>query len=150
MNAFERRRGISLPSQYRDFLLRDNGGKPDPNFFIVKRDDGTSQLTWLRELKQLGLLADDYKSLDYMPDYYEEDIPLGALVIGNAMSNDVVLVFVDGPRVGQVWYKCFLRCVEEGNPEEELHFLAASFSEFLQLLIPNPTTRDRADEQRST
>src|SRR5438552_770302 len=36
--AFERRIGYCLPRAYRDFLLRYNGGRPEPDAFLLRTD----------------------------------------------------------------------------------------------------------------
>ena len=35
LQAFEKKLGVSLPQQYRDFLLEQNGGRPDLGDFTV-------------------------------------------------------------------------------------------------------------------
>src|SRR5262245_18865200 len=38
IDAYERRAKLKLPSEYREFLLRSNGGKPEPAFFTFLRN----------------------------------------------------------------------------------------------------------------
>jgi hypothetical protein len=47
LTALEAETGVQLPAIYRRFLLRTNGGRPDPNWFRVSNWPGrASQVQW--------------------------------------------------------------------------------------------------------
>ncbi|HLP84541.1 MAG TPA: SMI1/KNR4 family protein [Phycisphaerales bacterium] len=132
--AFEQRIGATLPADYRAFLVTHNGGKPTTPYFSYPGADGKPDPTWVTRFGELGLSASDLNSIEYRPDYYDDDLPKDTVVIAHAASNDVVLLYVRGERAGQVWYKCFGMCAEEGVPEEQLYFVANSFDAFISML----------------
>lgn len=142
LHDFELRYSCKLPTAYREFMLAQNGGKPDPCDFLLNRSDGKCVFLWLSWLSQFGFSPLDPRDMDWRPDYFEWDLPEDSLPIGYGVSNDVILLYHKGTRTGQVWYKCFMLCAEDGNPNEELHFLAESFTKFLTMLRKNPDRKN--------
>jgi hypothetical protein len=41
--AFEKHIGYALPSAYREFLLAHNGGRPEPDAFVLRSDRGDEE-----------------------------------------------------------------------------------------------------------
>lgn len=66
---FERRLGVSVPEQYREFLLASNGGKPEPHHCKIGSGD-TSDVRSLR-----GLHNRSIDSLDSVWEQYQERVP---------------------------------------------------------------------------
>jgi hypothetical protein len=138
LQSFEADKNVQLPAEYREFLLSHNGGEPKPHWFILHTTEERETWLWVTELKQIGVPSNDYRSLYYWPDYYDEGIPSDCIVIGNGMSLDVFVLYVRGARARQVWYKSFVNCDEESNSDDELYFLAESFPAFLAMLKTRP------------
>ena len=96
----ESRLGVRLPAQYKDFLRRNNGGRPVPDGF----PDGTNEST----LNYFFAINHDSDVLDlcenveearegyYMPPEY---IPIAT----DSFSN-LVCLLIEGPRSGEVYF----------------------------------------------
>lgn len=137
----ERLVGCSLPTPYREFLLKHNGGVPRPSGFIVAFDDigpidecveilhSINRGTYHNDLETAIRLDRDSRQ----PQEHFE-IPSDAIWIGSAMAGEIVL-FVKGARAGQVWFK---RAVDDHNqPMEGMYLLAPTFDDFLNMLKPS-------------
>ena len=145
--AFEAKLGAKLPDDYADFLLRRNGGQPSPShsIFTVKlgsRVDSTS-INSLNSLddteEQFNLEARWERARSWPP---KETIPVGYDSFGGA----IVLV-VDGPRRGEIWFEDGADPRPEGsNPRvdwfdrRDVCRLAGSFGEFMRGLRSDTNT----------
>ena len=158
--AFETQYGVSLPDDYRGFLLRQNGGRPEPNRLTTNMDGGTVPLA-IEVLFSLGgadSLADalelfraDHGPTDYLPiGRVEMDMPMGDLTF-------VLLLAVTGKRAGRV-LTAFeslaelpgMQGVAANHPnaaqwmaqmyEQSCQVVAPSFAAFLARLAPPRTS----------
>jgi hypothetical protein len=103
--AFEARHKLSLPADYRAFLLRTNGGQPEPNHLKLDGQAGATaadvyQLYTLEELEE-PLRA--HRAAGY-PKHY---LPVGWAMTPSPMmvGGDVevpLLLAVSGPKAGKV------------------------------------------------
>ena len=150
--AFEQENKVLLPADYRAFMLRHNGGKPQPADFDYS--DGT-ELTgsavqefyaiYTKPETETGLspnlnLARSLRLLKRMgtPRMPEELIPIGDDGGGNQ-----ICLCVSGEHTGCIYYWDHeMECTgggtyEDGTPItmwDNCHFVANSFTEFLDSL----------------
>jgi hypothetical protein len=107
---FEKEHAIKLPADYRQFLLRQNGGRPEPNHLKVKFDDGTRavyvECLYCIEVEQkqgdsLGDAIDLHRAND-LPAAYA---PIGRVRIanpgGSPMRTDL-LIGLSGRNQGKI------------------------------------------------
>lgn len=137
---------LPLPSDYRAFLRKSNGGDPDPAHFVwhhPAEGERTSHVDCL-----LGLdprpLDDPGRSVDVIRVAltYRDELPRGAIPIGFVDRDNLLLMFVVPPHEGQVWIKIWcevpITIDEPWNPDAGAYPLAESFREFLLLLKDIP------------
>lgn len=148
IEAFESEIGIVLPWQYRQFLLRFNGGHPTPCEFGFRQGaygrsmvsefwaihEGPSSLKWRFDTYKI---VEKRMADDLMP------------IAGDPFGNQICLG-ISGIRSGQVF---FWNHDDEDEPERNVHLSAPSFEEFLAGLTtydhPESKPRSAWMERRS-
>jgi cell wall assembly regulator SMI1 len=124
--VFEREIGVSLPSDYREFLLQHNGGRPEPDtididllpgsptgvhqFFGFDRKFESGNVPWNREN-----LGDDLGDP-------------GLLAIASDAFGCMFCIVIYGPNRGEIFFIDFVESV----PYK--YFVAPSFRDFLSKL----------------
>jgi len=135
VDAAEKRLGVKLPNDYKEFLRNTNGGCPEPNCFLVSD----------REAALVGVLygiRDERISLDL--EYEQEQatlwdlLPEGFVAIGEDPGGCLLLLGTLGKDIGRVffWDRKGFWVREDGL---NTFPVAASFTEFLGLLRGSPT-----------
>lgn len=131
--AFEKKIGFKLPSQYREFLLKQNGGMPDPQFIDLPGHPNVENcmVGYLR-----GLYGNMHpiESLDYAVEKEMSCFPKGHLPI--ARANDIFTISLLG-NPGAIYFW------DHESPEDEDddgnvvyrksdgYLIASSLNEFL-------------------
>ncbi len=127
-----------FPPDYRQFLLKYNGGSPDPALFNLHHpSEGTSSAHVDRLFGIDSGGFDRQRAVDCISIAlkYRDDMPRYSLPIGFVDRDNLLLIFLCGPREGQIWIKIW----GEVSPlvdrptdrEAATYFVAKSFSEFL-------------------
>ncbi|MFL5340919.1 MAG: SMI1/KNR4 family protein [Gemmataceae bacterium] len=104
--AFEAQFSISLPDDYRRFLLRHNGGRPEPNGLKFKMDGAALPLT----VEVLFSLCGPENLSDALDIYRAYDRPAGYVPIGRGKMGTpfgtpaaaLLLAAVTGPHKGKI------------------------------------------------
>jgi hypothetical protein len=145
LKALETQLGCELPEDYREFLLKHNGGDPDKKCFYASRGD--AETTWVDFFHQvdehLGGSCEEAEpcSIAFERFAYGEVTPDDCLIIGKAARDDLLLLRIRGKRRGQI----DLKNMEELGPpladsdwgadkEQGVRPVAKSFSAFLKML----------------
>ena len=126
VSAFERRHGITLPDEYRNFLLKLGNGGAGPNYGLFRlgeMDDNFSSAPWTSDF--VGKLSDpwphqaEWNDLAGKPDdecedegqieafendYWGTNHVTGAFPISHVGCALRELLVVTGPERGNVWY----------------------------------------------
>ena len=133
--AFEGRLGLSLPDDYRRFLLEVNGGRPPFDRAEI------SQIV-ITGLLSLGGQPDS-RDLEKCAEWARRVLPSPALMLVGYADGALILLVHEGPRRGQVWSKDTTDPRPgEANPRvlwhdrRDMEKLADSFSDFLRQLGP--------------
>ena len=148
--AFESDIGHPLPTAYRDFLLLHNGGRPEPDAFLLNTDCGEQENILMcffpmRELAIGDVEVEKIEDLRIWPlhcawndlrrdlvDLYEIELDEVLLPIGTDGSSNSVCLALDGASAGRV---VFL-----DHETAEYVELANGFDEFLAALRPRERT----------
>src|SRR5438128_1442884 len=84
---FEHNQDISLPEDYRDFLLKNNGGEPQPNGFTFRTEFGKEENSLIDKffsLSSTGLLYSIEENLhEYKGRIPERQLPIACDPFGN-------------------------------------------------------------------
>lgn len=126
VDGFERRTGVTLPPQYRRWLLAHNGGRPDPSRFNYKGESGPytdSLISLFFSLSDMEADITQFKVWQQrMPD---ELVPIADDPFGNR-----ICIGTAGPHEGKVYF--WDHEEEQDEPTyDNCHLLADSFEEFL-------------------
>jgi hypothetical protein len=127
----ERQLGVRLPESYRSFLLRYNGGRPEPDFFPIRGFDraafgGVDYFFGLdRSIRS--------NSIDWNYRMYLGRIPTEFLPVAGDASGNVICLSLAGVNRDAVY---FWDHDNEYSPPgyDNVHFVADSFSKFLDSL----------------
>lgn len=105
--AAERELGCTLPDDYRDFIKRYNGRRLRPHLLMATDNDGTD----FRFVKNISLLplvtSAGGGSTGVLSSRAEWKplLPQGCIAIGVSKEGTGVVLYVEGPRRGEVWLK---------------------------------------------
>ncbi len=147
LGDFEQQRQITLPADYRKFLLRTNGGVPVPNVFRVKWGEYDA---YAHVGRFLGL---DYPAALYSFEWntrVQERISPKFFILSKDYSTffHLVCIVISGHELGKVYYLPQYDGKEDLSDEEysqyetdypTSYFVADSFTRFLEQLIEPPS-----------
>lgn len=152
ISAFESRHGLHLPEDFRNFLLKQNGGRPDGD--VEFEVPGFTEAV-VNDL--YGIEKGEFRkksSIDFVCESLDEDrIPYGFIPIGDDGSGDTILLAT--PESGCCGVFFFDHENEpydnEGLSWEEygnIYKVAESFSGFLKLLKKSPPFMTESSEAK--
>lgn len=128
--AFEQAYQIHLPAEYRDFLLRYNGGMPKRRIFDIDMDGFPNSIpiqlfSGVSQTHPLGLQATMATFVGRMP--------ANLIPIANDSFGNPICLSVSGEDTGYVYF--WDRDMEQEEPDySNVYFIAKSFNAFLDLL----------------
>ena len=127
---FEARHGISLPPDYRCFLLTHHGGVPEPNFYwVVPRNWGSGICNLY------GFGDPDYNLEEYYGGRALIGVPDELLPIEDDGCCNYLCLDIRGQLLGHVYY---VDCEYRPEDPEKVRHLANSFNEFIGSLTESP------------
>ena len=132
---FEKQAHITLPKDFRNFLLQYNGGQPIPSFFWIKpQEDGSSVHQFY------GLHGGPaYLSLETFAGKERYGIPESMLPIGDDRTGNYICIGISSTNFGKVFFLDHDKHpFHNPNSLEGVTELADSFSEFLCSLEERP------------
>jgi len=164
--AFEKAHDVKLPAEYRQFLLMQNGGVPEPNHLKVKMQGGPGMPMYVEHLFSveppsqplehgLGDAIDLYRA-EGKPDQF---LPIGRVRMsgfGDGMTRADLLIGLTGKKAGKILAAVAMDPAMMGGAapgggdaaqiaammammyEEACIAVAPSFAEFLARLAPAP------------
>lgn len=128
--SFEARRKVSLPEEYKAFLLKSNGGSPVPNVFQVPgfhyKDAVLDFFYGIHNREEIF-------QLDKACDVYAGRIPADLIPIADDPFGNVICLGWKGKRRGKIY---FWDHENEGDEQDygNVHLVASSLAEFLDTL----------------
>jgi len=130
LEDFEKTNEIVLPSDYREFLLEFNGGVPNPNR-NMQRDTRVSYIFGMHN-------GEYYASLYKHVDMFKNRLPLSTFPIASDFFGNLFIMSVHPEGLGHIYFWAHEEepAVQDGNYTDNCYFVAYSFSEFLNELVP--------------
>jgi cell wall assembly regulator SMI1 len=132
---FEARWGVSLPAEYKAFLLKSNGGASKPNVFEVPEwhAQGSSLLMFF------GVHDDPGYSLDSACKSYDERVPADLIPIATDAGGNNICLGWKGERKGKVYFWDHEDELDEDGDfvtdYRNVYLVANSLQEFLDNLM---------------
>jgi hypothetical protein len=135
LKTFERKNNIKFPKDYRNFLLKNNGGKPHPSFFWINAGDdgsGVNQFFGLHE-------GPEHLSISsYLPQNRYR-FPLSLLPIGDDGIGNNICLGILSSNFGNVYFIDHdIHPFDNPNSLLGIIRIGSSFSGFLSTLIEDP------------
>jgi len=130
--ALEEELKIKLPDEYRRFLLKYNGGYPDPSGFGYR--SGPYGANVMSEFVSIGTGPFNLRSEFVERKINDKQMADDLMSIGYDGSGDLVCIGLEGNRWGKVYLWNHEEDNTQGEPGCEIYFVASSFDEFLKRL----------------
>lgn len=129
LKSLEKTWVFKLPKDYREFLLKYNGGKPSSNCFSFS-DDETDGSVIQSFFGIHGM--DNYDLLYEYQNVYKDRIPDNCFPIACDSFGNLILISVKGPDRGKIYFWDHEEEAYEDVPDySNLTLIADSFDEFL-------------------
>lgn len=138
VRAAEQALGVSFPPDYREFLLRVNGGFPDPRGFNVDwapgqvcgQDWRRTSLSWFYEISD----SDVCNLVTTNRVDFADRLPPRTLAIASDAGGNQLLLAFGGPHAGKVllWIKDHEASDGATPGYDNVGFVADSFTDFIQ------------------
>jgi cell wall assembly regulator SMI1 len=134
--ALERQIGRRLPEDYREFMLRHNGGRPKPDgfeFALRKGADASSAVEWF-----LSLHDGEHSNLERTIRFMRGRFPPDTMPIASDAFGNKVLLGLDGKIRGKVYFWDHEREPDGDADWSNIDLVADSFDSFMSGLKPTP------------
>ena len=135
LQAWEKEIGYKLPAAYAEFLLENNGGKPQRDFFQVP--GWKHQQSLITEFESMVPDGGGF-GLKQIYDIKADIFPAGFIPIGSDPGGNLILMSLSGDTLGSIYF-----WDHEEAPDDRLerladytniYFMAASFEDFVNNL----------------
>ena len=133
IKSLEKVLNIKFPNDYKDFLLKTNGGSI-PN-------DNTNEIV-LKNIKKIinidilyGVNTDNSCfDIEYWTKKYIDDLFEKTVIIGDSLQNGFIVMICDGNNDG-VYYYDDSYYFDESNDENNVYIISNNFTEFLDMIV---------------
>ncbi len=119
---------IQLPINYRNFLIKYNGGRPEPDCFNFK--DGTSG----SDINMFFGLCKDYNyNLTAQIEIFKDRIPYSLFSIAEDSGGNIICIGIKGEYLGKIYFWDHELEADVGEVPDfsNITLIADSFQEFL-------------------
>jgi hypothetical protein len=134
ITALEQGWHIKLPRDYKEFLVKINGGKPQKKLFTLKDKSNSSLLSGLFGISD----EEDYNVLIRYPIMLMDRIPTNTFPIADDQCGNLILLSIRGQDYGKVYFWDHEREVGTDHgvvaDYSNLTLIADSFNEFVNNL----------------
>lgn len=129
--TFEQQVGFTLPADYRQFLMKNNGAEILDQTFFVK---DLEQEVMMHVLFGLVNPTSRGLTLGYWLEEYSDELEPGTLVIGKDPGGRFLLYTITGEDKGIYYWDKNHHYPQSSDEEGNTYFLADSFTEFCNSL----------------
>jgi hypothetical protein len=132
LEAFQRKNNLDLPSDYKEYLLENNGGSANDKLICFNAEKITEPVA-------LGVLfglsnVKNSLSLETWMNEYRDELLENMLIIGHATGSGLILLVNQEDWKGvYFWDNCL--DYENSTEDECMYFVAKSFKEFINGLF---------------
>lgn len=125
LQDFERINGLQLPQQYREFLLKYNGGYPRPYYFNISKEQGIGMINIFYGIGEM------YDNLDKKIDIFDDILDAGFIPIADDSGGNQICLGLSEKYYGNVYF-----WIHDEDPEDmgNMYFIAEDFGGFLEKL----------------
>src|SRR5690625_3356963 len=140
MEDFETKNNIELTANYKKFLLKWNGGTPEPAIFMVSEWGGETVMHYFHSI------GDTYYDIEDFMDILDLRLPEGFIPIGNDGGGNAILLGISEPHYDRIYF-----WDHENEPDLEepdlsnMYFLADNIWMFLDKLYEDESDDDEVN-----
>lgn len=137
ISEFEDRMGIKLPNKYKQLVLKQNGGKPEPNYFEIPEFPGKdSILDFLYGIN----VTQSYGNLEKKIETFKDRIPSPFIPIGRDPGGNLICVGTKAPYKDKIYYWDHEDELDRKGISKmdmsNMYWIADDIYEFLEKLLP--------------
>jgi len=134
---FETSNSIELTNNYKEFLLKWNGGIPDPGVFIIPEWEGTTVMNYFYSI------GDTDNDFEVYLDIYDLRLPEGFIPVGNDAVGNAILLGILEPYYDQIYFWDHENESDLDEPDmSNMYFLADNIWHFLDSLYEDESDDD--------
>src|SRR5690625_1089796 len=134
---FEQENNIRLTTNYKDFLLKWNGGYIEPHLFYISDKQGVSAMNIFNGI------GDFDDSLDEYIDILDYRLPEGFIPIGDDSNGNQVCLGTLQPHYDHIYFWDHENESDLDEPDmSNMYFLASNIWEFLDSLYEDESDED--------
>lgn len=130
LNSLEDALGISLPTDYKEFLSKTNGGCPKNNYLVLK----------VSSLKEellinffLGVNDDENFNIISWNNDFKIEMPISTFIFGVEHGGGMFIQITEGDDKGVYFWDSNFSLPVTSN-DENVFYIADTFSDFLSLI----------------
>ncbi|MGG3889852.1 SMI1/KNR4 family protein [Metabacillus fastidiosus] len=125
LEAFEQKHHMKFPKYYRDFLLKYNGGYPNPSIYKISDDEGASVLNIFYGIGSMN------NNLEKIFEFFDDILDMGFVPIASDPGGNQICVEMNEEYYEQIFHWAH---DEEYDGMNNMYFLANNINEFLDSL----------------
>ena len=129
IKSFEAQNGITLPDEYKKFLLNLNGGKPEYNLITIPEWAGKES-----DIDYMLSLCSDIYSIQWYRNECILETNNDYLIFAICGDGNKILLGINSINYGQIYFWDSSPDYEEENNGKTVYFLAESFNKFLEMI----------------
>lgn len=99
LEKFELQYNIILPSKYKNFLLKTNGGQPEPNIFLISDEQGASGVNGL-----FGIYTGGYEDVEKRMEIFKGRLPNGFIPIGDDPGGNLICLGINKKYYEKIYF----------------------------------------------
>jgi len=136
---FETKNNIKLTDNYKEFLLKWNGGIPSPSTFVIseEEEEGVSGVNYFYSI------GDSDNDLEEFLDILHLRLPEGFISIADDPVGNAILLGISGPHYDQIYFWDHENEPDLDEPDmSNMYFLADNIWNFLGNLYEDESDDD--------
>ncbi|KTD85742.1 SMI1/KNR4 family protein [Paenibacillus etheri] len=125
LQDFERIIRVKLPQQYREFLLKNNGGYLRPYYFTISKEQGNGMVNIFYGIGEM------YGNLNKKIDIFDDIMDIGFIPIADDPGGNQICLGLTEKPFGNIYF-----WIHDEDPEDmnNMYFFTKDFEEFLEKL----------------
>jgi hypothetical protein len=124
LSTFEEEHNLHLTKQYKNFLLKWNGGFPEPNLFHISKEQGASVLNVFSGIGEM------YDSLNDYIEILDDRLPEGFLPIGDDPAGNIICLGTKNLYYEKIYFWDHEQEPDDSNQMSNMYFLANNIQNF--------------------
>lgn len=133
LKLFEKENNITFPEDFRQFLLKYNGGLPKPSYYVCGEGLGINT-----RVEQKVSLVQITEFFSYQGgNLGDEAEPENIFLFGCDLAGDYFGICLSGEDIGKIYFWS-----HEDTSDSDLYLIANNFDEFFNGLQENPNVTD--------